>query len=182
VKRLRPERRFPIRRVVSVGRQGGAEHAHPDVATVNFDGLDLAVLQLEPVPGRPFPEPNVLPGSSGLAAKGRGVYLVGYPGDEWSTTPTLFETIFAGARGFKTLCPGQIMEAAGDVPHDPRGWAFTHDASTLGGNSGSALVDYDGDGRTVLGLHVAGHHARQNWAYAVERITAELGQAAPDPP
>jgi glutamyl endopeptidase len=152
---------------------------------LNFDGLDLAVLELEPVPGQSFPPPiPVARGDDpltrgGLASMRRGVYLVGYPGSEHSTTPDLFATLFAGVKSFKRLAPGQIMDAPGQVPHDPRGWVLTHDASTLGGNSGSALVDFDGDGRTVLGLHFAGHHAARNWAHALERVTPDLVPVLP---
>ena len=56
---------------------------------------------------------------------------------------------------------------------------LTHDASTLGGNSGSALIDFDADGQTVLGLHFAGYHQRQNWAHGLEKITRELARASP---
>jgi glutamyl endopeptidase len=180
----RPERRFPIRRVVSVGREGAAEFVHPDAAALNFDGLDLAVLELEPVPGRPFPKPLAVARGDdpvtmgGLASAGRGVYVVGYPGNEQSTTPDLFVRLFAGVKSFKRLAPGRIGLAAGSVPHDPRGWVITHDVSTLGGNSGSAVVDLDADGGTALGLHFAGVHARQNWAYALER-TKELEGVLP---
>ncbi len=177
VRAARDERRFPIRRVVSVGREGAAEFVHPDAAGLNFDGLDLAVLELEPVPGRRFPDPvKVARGDDpvtmgALAIAGRGVYVVGYPGNEQSTTPDLFVKLFAGVKSFKRLAPGRIGLAAGSVPNDPRGWVMTHDVSTLGGNSGSAVVDLDADGGTALGLHFAGVHARQNWAYALERTT-----------
>ena len=180
---LRPNRRFPIRRVVSVGRAGAAEFTQGN--GLNFDGLDLAILELEPVAGRPFPVPNRVPRGDdpvtrgGLASAGRGIYLVGYPGNEHSTTPDLFASLFAGVKGFKRLAPGRIMAGPGEVPGDPRGWILTHDASTLGGNSGSALADYDADGLALLGLHFAGSHERQNWAHALERITAELAQVLP---
>lgn len=183
VSRLGTERRFPIRRVVSVGLAGAAQHAQP--SGLNFDGLDLAILELEPVPGRPFPPPlTVARGDDprtrgGLASAGREIYLVGYPGNAQSTTPDLFATIFAGVKSFKRLAPGEIMTAPGEVPDDPRGWILAHDASTLGGNSGSAVVDLASDGRTALGLHFAGRHARQNWAHALERVTTELSQVLP---
>ncbi|WP_033341833.1 trypsin-like serine peptidase [Catenuloplanes japonicus] len=175
-----PERRFPIRRVVSVGREGAPERVHPTLGGLNFDGLDLAILELEPVPGRPFPPPlPVARGDDpvtrgGLATAGRGVYLVGYPGNERSTTRELFTGIFAGVKSYKRLAPGRITVAAGDLTDDPRGWILAHDVSTLGGNSGSAVVDLDADGRSVLGLHFAGQPERQNWAHATERITTEL--------
>jgi hypothetical protein len=177
-----PERRFPIRRVVSVGREGAAQFAQNGL---NFDGLDLAILELEPVAGRRFPPPlQVARGDDprtrgGLASAGRQVYLIGYPGNEQSTTPDLFATIFAGVKSFKRLAPGRIMAAPGELSDDPRRWILTHDASTLGGNSGSALIDFDADGRTVLGLHFAGYHAQQNWAHGLEKITRELAPVLP---
>jgi hypothetical protein len=179
------DRRFPIRRVVSVGAAGAAEHAHPEEPDLNFDGLDLAILELEPVPGRRFPPPIMVARGDdprtrgGLASAGREVYVVGYPGNARSTTRDLFASIFAGVTSYKRLAPGEIMTAAGEVPHDPRGWVLTHDASTLGGNSGSVVVDLASDGRTALGLHFAGRHARRNWAHATERITADLNQVLP---
>jgi glutamyl endopeptidase len=179
-----PERRFPIRQVVSVGREGAAEFSQPD-SSLNFDGLDLAIMELEPIPGRPFPPPNRIARGDdpltrgGLASSGRGIYVVGYPGDEHSTTPDLFARLFAGVKSFKRLAPGRITAAAGELADDPRRWIITHDASTLGGNSGSALADYDGDGQTLLGLHFAGYHARQNWAHALERMTEDLGPVLP---
>jgi len=179
------QRRFPIRRVVSVGREGALKYAMGN--GLNFDGLDLAVLELEPVAGRPFPAPiRIARGDDpatrgGLASAGRGVYLVGYPGNEQSTTPDLFATLFAGVKGFKRLAPGRIMTAPGEVENDPRGWIFAHDASTLGGNSGSAVVDFDADDPTVLGLHFAGLHESQNWAHGLERITGELAPFLPPP-
>ena len=182
---VRPERRFPIRRVVSVGREGAAQFAQTALDGLNFDGLDLAVLELEPVAGRPFPAPHLVARGDnpvthgGLASAGRGIYLVGYPGNEHSTTPNLFVQLFAGVKSFKRLAPGRIMAAAGEVPHDPRGWIITHDVSTLGGNSGSALADFEADGRTLLGLHFAGQHERQNWAYGLEQITRELAPLLP---
>jgi trypsin-like peptidase len=172
----RPERRFPIRRVVCVGREGAARYQR--TGALNFDGLDLAVLELEPVPGRPFPEPGTIAGG-GLATAGRGIYLVGYPGDPKDTTPDLFASLFDGKVSFKRLAPGRIVLPPGEVPHDPRGWILTHDASTLGGNSGSALVDLDENGRTFLGLHFAGAPLRQNWAHALERMSVELGAVLP---
>ncbi|MFE9690584.1 trypsin-like serine peptidase [Micromonospora sp. NPDC005806] len=186
VRDVRQDRRFPVRRVIAVGQQGADEHVHPELPNLNFDGLDLAVLELEPVPGRPFPAPitvargDDLRTMGALANAGRGVYVVGYPGNEQSTTPDLFVRLFAGVKSFKRLAPGRIVDAAGQVPHDPRGWVLTHDVSTLGGNSGSAVVDLDADGRTALGLHFAGLHARQNWAHALERTTREVNRMLPE--
>lgn len=176
---LGPARRFPVRRVVSVGREGAAGYVDP-VSGLNFDELDMAVLELEPVAGRAFPEPVRVARQDdpltrgGLASAGRSVYVVGYPGNEQSTTPDLFAQLFAGVKSYKRLAPGAIIAAPGEVPDDQRGWILTHDASTLGGNSGSVVVDLDADGRTALGLHFAGLHGQRNWGHALERMGTEL--------
>ena len=178
-------RRFPIRRVLGVGREGGAEWADRAGPGLNFDGLDLAVLELEPVPGRAFPEPvtvargNDRTTGGRLANKGRYVYLVGYPGGRGAHDPDVYRRLFGGVSSVKRLMPGRITAAPGKVDHDPHGWVLTHDASTLGGCSGSALVDLESDGETTLGLHFAGERERQNWAYATERCTGVLEAVLP---
>lgn len=180
VDRRLPERRFPIRRVVGVGSAGAAEFALSGSSGVNFDGLDLAVLELEPVPGRAFPEPlhwarGDDPRTRGaLANRGRDVYLVGYPGDRTYITADVFERLFRNILTYKRLAPGTITAAAGEVDGDPRKWILAHDVSTLGGCSGSAVVDLAGAGDTVLGLHFGGQNERQNWAHSLERTTSEL--------
>jgi V8-like Glu-specific endopeptidase len=52
---------------------------------------------------------------------------------------------------------------------------FSHDASTLGGNSGSCVVDLSQDGLRVLGLHFGGAARAQNWAHAASRLSEQLG-------
>jgi hypothetical protein len=178
----RPERRFPVRRVIGVGREAvAAVDADTGLA---FDGLDLAVLELEPVPNRPFPEPvRVARGDDpatlgGLASQGRGIYVVGFPGNEASTTPDIFLKLFAGVKSVKRLAPGMLTTAPGDLSGDERGWIVTHDASTLGGNSGSVIADLDADAGTALALHFATDlRRRSNYAHALERITTELDAA-----
>lgn len=179
VKHKLPERRFPVRRVVAVGGEGAARYIHPDFPLLNFDGLDLAVLQLEAVPRRAFPRPvEVAHGDDpvthgALASTGRGVYVVGFPGEPDDLAPDLFKSLFSNLVGYKRLAPGRITAAPGEVADDPRRWMLAHDASTLGGSSGSAVVDYLG-GASVLGLHVGGGAGHENWAHATEHIGAIL--------
>ncbi|MFK0256599.1 trypsin-like serine peptidase [Streptomyces sp. NPDC090445] len=180
-----PNRSFRIRRVLGVGRAGAPEHAHPTVGGVNFDGLDLAVLELDRVPGQQFPAPvEVARGDDpatrgGLASRGRRVYLVGFPGSSGSTTPDVFAELFAGVKGVKRLTPGVLTEGRGEVADDARRWIISHDASTLGGSSGSLVVDLEAEGRTVLGLHFAGVPNRVNWAYGLEGATPQLAAVIP---
>ncbi len=182
----RTDRRFPIKRVVRMGEQGSPEFKNE--FDLNFSGLDMAILELERVAGQNFPPPLTVargddPVTRGaLAAAGRSIYLVGYPGNDRSTTPDLFSTIFSGVKSFKRLAPGEIMDDPGAGPKDPRRWVMTHDASTLGGNSGSGVVDLQSDGKTLLGLHFAGLHKQRNWAHAFEKFTDKIVDLLPGPP
>ncbi|MFF5971849.1 trypsin-like serine peptidase [Streptomyces sp. NPDC012769] len=179
------DRVFRISRVLGVGREGAPERAHPTVPRVNFDGLDMAVLELERVRGRPFPTPVQVargddPATHGaLASRGRGVYIVGFPGSSLSTRPDVFAELFDGVAGVKRLTPGALTEGRGEVEGDARNWIISHDASTLGGSSGSLVVDLDAEGRKVLGLHFAGVPDRVNWAHRLEGMTPELAAVVP---
>ncbi|MFC7597294.1 trypsin-like serine peptidase [Terrabacter sp. GCM10028922] len=178
-------RRFPVRRVVAVGPAGDPGLAHPSLRGVNFDGLDLAVLELEEVAGQSFPTPVEVargddPHTRGaLASRGRLVYVVGFPGGSRSTTPDIFAALFAGVKGVKRLTPGLLTYGRGDVADDGRRWVIGHDASTLGGSSGSMVVDLEAGGRLVLGIHFAGDPGRVNWAHSLEGATQQLADAVP---
>lgn len=175
-----PDRRFPVRRVLAVGPPGAREHMHPTLPGINFDGLDLAVLELGEVSGQSFPTAVEVargddPATRGaLASRGRSIYVVGFPGNPASTTPDVFGSLFAGVKGVKRLTPGVLTQGRGEVEDDPRRWIIGHDSSTLGGSSGSLVVDLEAEGRLVLGLHFAGLPGRVNWAHGLEGATAEL--------
>ena len=47
---------------------------------------------------------------------------------------------------------------------------FTHDASTLGGNSGSCVVEFRVQGKSVVGLHFGGAKRQENYAHSIARI------------
>lgn len=175
-----PGRRFPVRRVVGVGPAGDAAYSQHKPPGIDFGSLDLAVLELEPVAGRPFPAPVRVARSDdpvtrgGLATAGREVYLVGFPVQPSTTAPDIFGALFAGVAGVKRLTPGALTAGRGDLPDDPRKWVIGHDASTLGGSSGSLVVDLAADGGSVLGIHFAGLPGLVNWAHGLEGATAEL--------
>jgi V8-like Glu-specific endopeptidase len=59
----------------------------------------------------------------------------------------------------------------GQVEGDGKSWVFNHDATTLGGNSGSAAFDLDGT-IAIVGLHFAGDWLRANHAHAVAAVKA----------
>ena len=71
----------------------------------------------------------------------------------------MLQDIFGGTYEVKRLQPGTVMQV------DTARKVFTHDCSTLGGNSGSCVVDL----RTglVIGLHFGGGYRRANFAVAL---------------
>ena len=167
-------RRRRVRRVVRSGPAGAPEHTHPDVPDVNLGTLDLALLQLDPAPG-PAGEPlPLLLAAASAPSTGSDVRVVGYPGDARSVTPQVYEALFDALPGVKRLAPGLLTREPGSVAHDPCGWYLEHDASTLGGSSGSPLLAPQRSGRAALGVHVAGRHGITNWAHAVWRTPRDF--------
>jgi hypothetical protein len=136
---------------------------HPDA--------DLALL---PVAGasrgpepRLLPIPLILASGGGVVTEGRQVYAVGYPAfDPLNPDPLSEYKLFQGIFNVKRLQPGQVMQVLSDG-----GTTVLHDCSTLGGNSGSCLVDL----RTnqVIGLHYAGYHRRANLAVALWSLVGD---------
>jgi hypothetical protein len=134
------------------------------------DSLDLALLRVsrEAAHGHPAPEPLSLASVPPESLLGRDVYVIGYPAadNQGLTPPQVLRDIFGSVYQVKRLQPGKVMEVETGQP------VFTHDCSTLGGNSGSCVVDLK-TGR-VIGLHFRGSYRRANYAVA-------LWQLADDP-
>jgi hypothetical protein len=74
--------------------------------------------------------------------------------------------IFGLRYGRKYFSPGIVRNAVGQDPADAARWVFSHDATTLGGNSGSAVFHF-GEGLGVIGLHFAGDWMRANYAHSL---------------
>ena len=91
----------------------------------------------------------------------RDIVVVGYPAQDWRNDLDLQNRIFRGIFNVKRMQPGKVrargeIESYGHLIN-----AMTHDGSTLGGNSGSAVVDVaTGD---VIGLHFAGLYLKANY-------------------
>jgi hypothetical protein len=72
------------------------------------------------------------------------------PGSEsFSVLRSIFDFNF----GLKRYSPGHIENT--HVERDAHRTVFTYDCTTLGGSSGSAIVDLGDDGLRVIGLHLA---------------------------
>ena len=124
---------------------------HPfwDCALIKVGGLDPArkAIALE---GR---EPDGLD---------REVVVIGYPGQDTRNDVALQNRIFRGQFQIKRLQPGRLKTRATVNSFGNMVEALTHDCSTLGGNSGSLVLDIK-TGRAV-GLHFAGIYLEANYA------------------
>ncbi|MFF8275712.1 trypsin-like serine peptidase [Streptomyces lateritius] len=122
---------------------------HPDV--------DMALLRVVPPDGAPLPAPLAVAADAPATLPGRPVYVIGYPAwDGRRNEPESMRRIFMDVYNVKRLQPGTATEFA------PGGLVMKHDCSTLGGNSGSPVLDL-ADHR-VLGLHFGGRYRLGNFA------------------
>lgn len=147
------------------------EFENPNSEEFNFkiihvernSGPDLAFLRVEPIDGRTLPEPIKL---SGRTAKSFDrVAVIGYPAkDPNFPDQGLMKKIFKDRYDKKRLAPGEVLNIG-------NGRVF-HDCSTLGGNSGSAVVALDtGD---AVALHFAGSLFQRNHAVSAEVVGNRL--------
>lgn len=93
---------------------------------------------------------------------GNDIAVIGYPAQDHRNDLELQNRIFNNVYGVKRLQPGKIDPKLAVKSFDNNVEAATHDASTLGGNSGSAVVDVL-TGK-VLALHFAGKYLEANFA------------------
>lgn len=134
------------------------ECLHPDPR------LDLAVLRLEGsnAQGDVLPAPVALNSDVQAVKAGERIYVVGYPGADDRHEAAAIEQVFGRELGVKRFAPGEIMAVASD------GLQFTHDCSTLRGNSGSGAFSLT-TGR-LYGLHRAGTAGLENRAVSLAAL------------
>lgn len=143
----RPGQRFRVTRVLHVAANRPSEP-------------DLAFLELEP--GAPPP----IPLRSAAATADAVVAVIGYPARDPRNDAADMTRIFGEVFEVKRLSPGLVMFGAGDGPE------FTHDATSLGGNSGSVVLDVESG--MAVGLHFGGRYLRANYAVTAPTLRAHL--------
>lgn len=116
--------------------------------------LDVVVLEIEPPPPVDGRAPLLVDPSP--PAVGKAVVAVGYPFADAERNPVFVDTLFEGTYGVKRASPGEVIGVGREVIH--------HDCSTLGGSSGSPLLDMSTS--RVLGVHARGGFAVRNTAVA----------------
>jgi serine protease len=134
--------------------------------------------------GQPLPDPLGVIADGTRTTTKTELFVIGYParpGTSAMKDPVTgqFSTevakrlgeIFNVQYGRKYLSPGLMEKTVGTVPGDSKGWIFSHDATTLGGNSGSCVVGLEYP-LGVIGLHFGGATLTANYAHALPQIKA----------
>ncbi|MEI9425920.1 DNA/RNA non-specific endonuclease [Mesorhizobium sp. Cs1299R1N1] len=125
-------------------------------------GLDLAFLEVEQIDGT-VAKPIRL--SVAAPTKNPFVATIGYPAfDSRIPEPDLMKQIYGEIFDKKRLAPGAITEVDQD--------RVLHNCTTLGGNSGSVVVDLKSG--EALGLHFSGSFLRTNFAVRADRVRERL--------
>lgn len=153
--------------------------------TVNPAHQDVAVLTLQPRAGADFPDPVALAdGSVAEALKAQKWFFnIGHPAAPFGSwlvaaedgnpntisRPLLFALI-GDKFGVKRLSPGRMDFMPGTIHGDALGHVFTHDGTTLGGSSGSAIMAIGPNGAVISGLHFAGIFGTRNYAHWIPAV------------
>lgn len=127
---------FAIRSVIAVHQQ-----------------YDLALLRIEQVQSDKHPPLKF----AGCTAADAAVVAIGYPFDDPVRNPLFVSGIYKGIFGVKRAAPGRVVSLGQNE--------ITHDCSTLGGNSGSPLLDMKTAG--LSGVHSEGMFMYTNRAVPV---------------
>lgn len=127
---------------------------------------DLALLRVEHMrgPGVFVPSPLSIAARPPEIIDGRTVFACGYPAsDSRRNDPREMIRIFSNIFDVKRIQPGELRR------FDSYQNVVMHDCSTLGGNSGSCIVDLETN--QVLGLHFGGRYLEGNYAVALWCLT-----------
>jgi S1-C subfamily serine protease len=130
-----------------------------------YDRHDLAALRVTQRSGTTLP-PTLPLAAEPKLRKGSKVYAVGYPAaDSRRNDPAEMARIFGGIYNLKRLQPGALRSVSRSASR------VVHDCSTLGGNSGSCLVDLTT--HLVVGLHFGGRYLQGNEAVAMWTLRSD---------
>lgn len=146
--------------------------------------LDLAFLRIGPPEIAGMPRPTPLRLSASRLLRNEKVALIGYPGkpqiyygpDDPPGAMEVEEVLirhFDSRFGSKRCASGEIDAVAG-FQGDTAGWTIKHDASTLGGNSGSPVLTLRNGVAWVSALHYGGLSRVANYGHAMEKLAVQL--------
>ena len=179
------DRRFRINEVIFAG---------PDRilgAPINFSKLDLALLEVEETNavGAALPAALTVSRDAMKTETADNILVLGYPaaptdlphdeeGQLRMDVVNRLHELFGLDYSVQYLSPGAVLENASALANSPRSWVFSHDATSLGGSSGSCVFTYDRE-FAVSGLHFAGDWLHANFAHDFAALNADQA-ALPD--
>lgn len=133
---------------------------------------DMAILKVNGLPADR--KPLQLNTADPESLRDREVVVVGYPGydpDPDEEFQRIQNRIFRGNYYVKRLQPGLLRARANVDSYRRPVSAITHDCSTLGGNSGSAVIDLITG--QIVGLHFAGAYLLANYAVSMHDLAQD---------
>jgi len=145
--------------------------ARVDVASVVMihPYWDMALLKVVGLPASAKPlSLSVMPPE---ALQGRDVVVVGYPARDYRNPFDIQDRIFDRKYGVKRMQPGKVQRRDRIQSFENDVDAMTHDSSTLGGNSGSAVIDVATG--AVVGLHFAGEYLKANYGVPIYELARD---------
>ena len=121
---------------------------------------DMALLEVEEMPNSI--EPLTLSLEDPASLFDNDIAIIGYPAFDPRNRTDVQNEVFRGEYNVKRLQPGHLksrrnIRSFGHIVN-----SITHDASTLGGNSGSAVIDVRSG--EVIALHFGGRYKDANFA------------------
>ena len=130
---------------------------------------DMAILAVDNLPENRKPLKLSLLDARDLV--GHDIFVVGYPAFDPRNPADVQQDVMGGRYGVKRLQPGELQGGLKTASFGKLVPAATHDCSTLGGNSGSAVIDLNTG--HVLGLHFGGRYQEQNYAVPASELARD---------
>lgn len=148
-------------------------------SAVRYSVMDVAVMVLSPK-AQYLPAPIAISSLPAFEKAGglSSFCALGFPGRPHKPTSSSIDwdwvdtQLFQETYGVKRLAPGLVHCGAGTIPGDTQGWVLGHDATTLGGNSGSGLFAWL-DAREAFALHFSGIDAESNFGHGFSTQAAQ---------
>jgi serine protease len=164
--------KFRIKGVLSWGER------YIEDSGLDLSRLDAALLEVETLnaSNATLPDPLTLSGNEAAVGRTREIVTIGYP-----ARPGILPRTSAGKvddavvnrlaelfdeYSVKYVSPGEILVAPSGNVGEENFWTLRHDATTLGGSSGSCVVALDPT-LGVVGLHFGGTWLRENFAHSL---------------
>jgi hypothetical protein len=157
----------------------GVAFAGPDpiLGMLSPPKLDLALLTVEASNGQEdLPAPLALSRRIKALRKESEVYVMGYPARAHDEVGEVLMKVFQDEYFVKRFAPGFVDEEPDSFDDGGHKRVFTHDSSTLRGNSGSCVIEFLVQGKAAVGLHFGGLQRDENYAHSIARIEEVLAQ------